>query len=131
MIFVDSNIPMYLVGKSHPNKERSRQLLDSIIVNGDRLVADVEVFQEILHRYVAIDRKDAIPPTFDLLKSILDETFPIEMIDLERAKEIVLGPTSVSARDSLHVAVMERQGISQVLSFDTGFDQFPGLTRIH
>ncbi len=122
---------MYLVGGSHPNKDRSRQLLDACIVNGDRLVADVEVFQEILHRYCAINRRDAITPTFDLLKSILDETFPIEMSDLDRAREIVLGPASVSARDSLHVAVMERRGVSKVLSFDSGFDQFPGLTRIH
>ncbi len=131
MIFVDSNIPMYLVGAAHPNKDRSRQLLDACIVNGDRLVADVEVFQEILHRYQAIGRRDAITATFDLLKSILDETFPIEMPDLDRAKEIVLGSASVSARDSLHIAVMERRGVSKILSFDSGFDHFSHLDRIH
>lgn len=122
---------MYLLGASHPHKDRSRQLLDACIVGGDVLVADVEVFQEILHRYQAINRKEAITPIFDLLKSILDETFPVEMLDLERAKEIVLGPAAVSARDSLHVAVMERRGVSKVMSFDSGFDRFPHLTRLH
>jgi len=28
MIFVDSNVPIYLVGADHPNKTRSRLLLE-------------------------------------------------------------------------------------------------------
>ena len=62
MILVDSNIPMYLVGAAHPNKAGARQLLQSALSNGERLVTDAEVLQEILHRYVAVDRRDAIQP---------------------------------------------------------------------
>ena len=50
--------------------------------------------------------------------------------DVERAKEIVLGWSQLSARDAVHLAVMERHGITQILSFDLGFDQFPGISRI-
>ena len=67
MIFVDSNIPMYLVGAEHPNKDGARRLLEQCIARGERLVADAEVLQEILHRYVAINRRDAIQPAFDAL----------------------------------------------------------------
>jgi predicted nucleic acid-binding protein len=28
------------------------------------------------------------------------------------------------------VAVMEQNGIDQILSFDSGFDAFPGITRV-
>jgi hypothetical protein len=49
---------------------------------------------------------------------------------VERAKTIVLGYTQLSARDAIHLAIMERQGVSRILSFDRGFDVFPGIQRI-
>ncbi|MBI3927805.1 MAG: type II toxin-antitoxin system VapC family toxin, partial [Armatimonadetes bacterium] len=98
---------------------------------GERLVTDVEVFQEILHRYSSIQRRDAIQPAFDALAAIAPETFPVEMTHLERAKDILLAMATVSARDAVHMAVMEHHGISRIMSFDAGFDQFPGISRIH
>lgn len=65
MIFIDSNIPMYLVGSEHPHKVDSRQMLERCIADNERMVTDAEVFQEILHRYAAIGRKDAIQPASD------------------------------------------------------------------
>ena len=130
MIFVDSNIPMYLVGALHPNKDEARRLLEESIANGDRLLTDCEVFQEILHRYAAIGRKDAIVPAFEALLGVVDEVFPIELTDVARAKEILLAAGGVSARDALHVAVMERRGTARILSFDAGFDGIPGIERV-
>ncbi len=130
MILVDSNIPMYLIGAAHPNKVDAQRLLEQCISRREKLVTDAEVFQEILHRYVAIKRRDAIQPAFDVLNGIVDEVFPVEKRDLERAKEIVLGSERVSARDAIHVAIAERHRIGTILSFDRGFDQHPGLNRI-
>ena len=130
MIFVDSNIPMYLVGAPHPHKVDSQRLLEEIIADRRRLVTSAEVLQEILHRYVAIDRKDAIQPALDILFSIADEVFPIEGADVESARDILLAGLPVSARDALHVAVMRRYGVESVLSFDRGFDHFPGIVRL-
>lgn len=130
MIFVDSNVPMYLVGAAHQHKNDSQRLLEKLIVNGQRLVTDAEVFQEILHRYVAIRRREAVQPAFDALLGVVDEVFPVEVNDLQRAKDIVLGFDSLSARDALHLAIMERHGVERILSFDTGFDNFPGVTRL-
>ena len=129
MILVDSNIPMYLVGAAHPNKAGARQLLQSALSNGERLVTDAEVLQEILHRYVALDRRDAIQPAFDALLAVVDEVFSITAADAEKAKSIVLGHRKLSARDALHAAVMEREGIARIMTFDAGFDVIPGLTR--
>lgn len=130
MIFIDSNIPMYLVGASHPNKVLAQQGLEACIVHDERLVTDVEVYQEILHRYVAIARREAISPAFAALTGIVDEVFPVDLQDLERAKDIVLSTERLSARDALHIAVMARHGIRRILSFDAGFDGFPGITRL-
>ena len=130
MILVDSNVPMYLVGADHPHKADARRLLEAAIAAGERLVTDAEALQEILHRYVAIDRRDAIQPALDALLGVVDETLSITLADVQRAKTIVLGRRRLSARDALHVAIMEREGIERIMSFDTGFDGVPGITRL-
>jgi hypothetical protein len=130
MIFIDSNVPMYLVGAAHPHKANARRLLEASIARGDRLVTDVEVLQELLHRYTAIDRRDAIQPAFDALQGVVDEIYTVERADVERAKAIVLERRQLSARDSLHAAVMARRGVGRILSFDQGFDGLPGVTRV-
>lgn len=130
MILVDANIPMYLVGADHPNKLAARRALESAVNRGERLVTDVEVLQEILHRFVAIDRRDAIQPAFDVLLAVVDETLPIDAEDVEAAKRIVLGGYQLSARDAVHLAVMRRHDIDAIMSFDRGFDRYPGVTRI-
>lgn len=43
---------MYLVGAEHPNKVRVSELLGRFVRRNERLVTDVEVYQEVLHRYV-------------------------------------------------------------------------------
>jgi len=130
VIFIDSNIPMYLVGGAHDNKDLARRLLERAVVDGERMVTSAEVFQEILHRYVSIRRHQAIRPAFDALLRVVDEVFPVGLADTERARDLILERENVSARDALHVAVMEREGIDRILSFDTGFDDFPGLQRV-
>jgi predicted nucleic acid-binding protein len=130
VIFVDSNIPMYLVGAPHPHKADAQRLLEKLISDRQRLVTNAEVLQEILHRYITINRRDAIQPAFDALLSIVDQVFAIDQAAAERAKQIVMGYPKMSARDALHLAVMEAQEIDQVLSFDSGFDGFPGISRL-
>jgi uncharacterized protein len=130
MILVDSNIPMYLVGAPHGHKVDAQRLLEKLVSEQQRLVTDAEVLQEILHRHVAIQRRDAIQRAFDALLGVIDEVLPVDRIAVERAKEIVLGYAGLSARDAIHLAVMEHHGIDRILTFDSGFDQFPGITRL-
>jgi predicted nucleic acid-binding protein len=89
MIFVDSTIPMYLVGEPHPHKFDTQRMLERAVSANERLVTDAEVLQEILHRYTAIDRRDAI-----------------------------------------HGAVMQRHGISTIMTFDRGFAALPGISSL-
>lgn len=130
MILIDSNIPMYLVGAAHPHKVDARRLLERLITDNRRLVTDAEVLQEILHRYVAIDRRDAIQPCFDVVLEVADEILPVASETMSIAREIVLGHPGLTARDAVHLAVMREHGIEKILSFDRHFDGLPGVTRI-
>jgi predicted nucleic acid-binding protein len=127
-ILIDSNVPMYLVGGEHPNRERAREVLEIAIAARERLVTNAEAFQEILHRYVAINRREAIEPAWNALRRVVDEVYPVEIADVERARGLV-ATSRLTARDALHVAVMQRREIGEILSFDTAFDTVPGIRR--
>jgi uncharacterized protein len=130
MILVDSNIPMYLVGAPHPLKGAAQHLLESL-VGEERLVTDAEVLQEILHRYLSLNRRDTIQPAFDSLLGVVDEVLPFDRAAAERAKELVFGYVQLSSRDAVHVAIMQCHGIERILSYDAGFDGVPGIHRLH
>ncbi len=121
---------MYLVGEAHPHKTDAQRLLERCVVDNRRLVSDAEVLQEILHRYTAMQRRDSIQPAFDALLGVVDEVFPVTLEAVKRAREVVLGSPDRSARDAVHIAVMQLHDVEEILSFDRGFDGVPGIRRI-
>jgi predicted nucleic acid-binding protein len=121
---------MYLVGAPHPNKDRTISLLSQLVQSEERLVTDVEVYQEILHRYTSIDRVDAIDAACEVLDSITDDVLTYGMLEIRTARSLIGSIGGLSARDALHLAVMRRAGITRILSFDHGFDACPGVDRV-
>jgi uncharacterized protein len=130
VIFVDSNIPMYLVGADDLDKAQARLWLEQAIVDNEALATDAVVLQELLHRYTAIGRRDATAPAWDAILGVVDVVHPIELEDVTRARRLVLAAPQLSARDAVHVAVMQHHGINRILSFDKGFDGILGIERI-
>lgn len=121
---------MYLAGRPHPHKTDAQRLLERLISQRERLVTDAEVLQEILHRYASLNRHHDIQLAYDALLNTVDEVLPVERRTMERAKQIVLSYRGISARDAVHLAVMQEHGIQRILSFDAGFDGFPGINRL-
>ena len=52
------------------------------------------------------------------------------MAEINRARSLLETLQDLSARDALHVAVMQSAGINRILSFDSGFDSCPGIERV-
>ena len=130
MIFIDSNIPMYLVGSDDDLRGRAQRALEEATIAAERLVTDAEVFQESLHRYRQSGQREAIEPTFAALTAVVAETFPVQFADVDRARRILATSTRLSARDALHVAVMQAHDVGRIMSFDRGFDGIAGIVRI-
>ena len=130
MVFIDSNIPMYLIGAPHPNKQLAATVLRRLVNGEQALVTDAEVFQEILHRYTAIRRHDAISPAFRLLENTVDSCLSITLDHVNRARTLLESHEGLSARDAVHLAVMESHEVSEIFSFDSGFDTVPTVRRI-
>ena len=94
-------------------------------LSGDPLNAICPTLYHELHREVRVEPVDLKTPAGSArLHALLADA------DVERGKTIVLERPSLSARDALHVAVMQRHAVARILSFDAGFDAIPGLTRI-
>jgi uncharacterized protein len=131
VIFIDSNVPMYLIGGPHPNKDAAVRAIEYLVKRRERMVASAEILQEILHRYSAAGRTELVQPCFRALQGMVDELFPVEQEDVLRARDVLMSTPQLSARDALHVAVMERRGVARILSFDRGFDRVQTIERVY
>jgi uncharacterized protein len=130
VIFIDANVPMYLVGGEHPHKLDAQRLLGRLTVERRPLVTSSEVLREIMHRYVSAGRRDWIEVAFNAVSSIVDEVLAVEEVDVFTAKDLVLAYPQLSARDAVHAATMRRHQITEILSFDSGFDAISAIKRL-
>lgn len=121
---------MYVIGRDHPNREIAIRRVAEAIAQGESLVTDAEVLQELLHRYSSQRRYDALQPAFETLLAMVDEVIDIEWTDVDRAREILLAWADLSSRDAVHLATMEKRGIDRIMSFDAGFDAYPAVQRL-
>lgn len=129
-VFVDSNVPMYVAGREHPNREPARRVLARARAGELEACTSTEVLQEILYRYAGLRRLDLARDVYDLFVQLCPTVFPVTLADTDRAKEIACASADVSVRDAVHAAVMLNNDVGTVATFDTGFDRIAGVKRL-
>jgi uncharacterized protein len=130
VIFVDSNVPMYLVGGDHALKRRVVELVPRLVTVREQLVTSAEVFQEIIHRFLAIRDRAQLNAAYEALETMVSMTFDVTKSDVDQARAMAAEYDGLSSRDCLHVAVMRRAGSVKVWSYDEGFDVVPSIQRV-
>ena len=130
MILLDANILMYAAGVDHPHKAPSLAVLERVATGSIEAAADVEVLQEILHRYRAIGRWEDGRRVYDLARTIISAWLPIDVAVLDRARGLLEGDRALAARDSLHAAVCFEVGAEALCSYDRDLDRVSGLRRV-
>ncbi len=130
MIYVDSNVPMYLVGADHPNKTRVVELIPRLLTARETLVTSAEAFQEIVHRYLAIHDRTHLNAAYEALEAMVASIAEIRKQDVDQARSLSAEHPSLSSRDCLHVSVMRRIDCSRIWSYDRAFDVVPSVGRI-
>jgi len=130
MILLDANILMYAAGAPHAHKRPCLELLDRVAREEIEVAADVEVLQEVLHRYRAIGRWEDGKRVYDLARRIISTWLPVDLPILDRARQLLETSPRLSARDALHAAVYFEVDADALCSFDRDFDQIRGLHRI-
>jgi uncharacterized protein len=123
MIFVDTNVVMYAVGRSHPLKEPARAFFrDAFREDSPRLCTSAEVLQELLHAYLPVGRLETLDAAFELIESTVDEIWSVEPDDVQIARESIEQFPELGARDLLHLASCRRRGITRVQTYDRALE---------
>lgn len=129
-VFIDSNVPMYVAGREHPNREPARRLLAQVHSGEFEGYTSAEVLQEILFRYHGMGRAEVAGQVYDLFLELCPSVLPVSLADLDRAREVLATTAGVSVRDAVHAGVMLNHGLSHIATFDTGFDRIGGIERL-
>ncbi|HWQ70130.1 MAG TPA: type II toxin-antitoxin system VapC family toxin [Patescibacteria group bacterium] len=128
--FLDANIIMYAIGNDHPAKPGCVAVLKQVEAGAIQVVTNVEVFQELLHRYYSLGRYEVADQAFTNLKTLCEQILPVLESDLDRAYTILHEQPLISVRDAIHAATMLHNGLHTIISTDRHFDAIQSLTRI-
>ena len=129
--FIDANVPIYAAGRDHPYKEPCARVLLMVAEHPNSFVTNAEILQELLHRYLASRRWVFGREVFRSFTELMhDRIEPVLEEDIRVASELADQHPTVSARDLVHTAVMQRLGSLRIISSDTDFDRLSGITRL-
>lgn len=131
MIFVDSNIPMYVAGREHPLRDPALRFMERARHGEIEICSSTEVLQEILYRYASLERIELATSVYDLFVELCPVVLPVALADTDRARAILPQSPGISVRDAIHAAVMLNNGVTEIATFDAGFDRIDGVTRVH
>lgn len=129
-VFIDSNIPMYVAGGEHKNREPARRFLSRVREGKVEACTSTEVLQEILYRYSALGRLDLAGEVYDLFVEICPVVLDVTLADTDRARDLLRGIVGISARDAVHAAVMLNHEVEWIATFDKGFDRVKEIRRL-
>ena len=123
MIFVDTNVFMYAVGKPHPLKTRAREFFSNSLAGAKPLCASAEVLQELMHAYLPVGRYDELEDAIALISEVGVEVWPLEEADVTLARQLHDQHPTLGARDLCHLASCRRRGVSEIMTFDKTLEE--------
>lgn len=117
MIFVDTNVFMYAVGRPHPLRDDAQRFFRDAAAHGRRLATSSEVLQELLHAYLPVGRLAVLDAAWRLATSV-DDVWALEADDVVQARALVTRHPGLGARDLVHLACCTRRGALALMTFD-------------
>jgi predicted nucleic acid-binding protein len=121
---------MYAAGAEHQLKAHCVALLRAVAAGDLRAVTNVEVHQEILHRYSALGERERAVAVARQFRVVVPDVLPVTAADLAIAYDLHLRYADLPTRDLIHLAVMKRNGIRRIVSADRHFDELDELVRV-
>lgn len=131
LVFVDASIPIYAAGRAHPLKRPASRILAAVAERPDAFISDVEVIQELMHRYLALRIWDAGRAVVEQFLTLMEGRLEaVRVEDVRTASVLADDHPGIPARDLLHAAVMGRVGAGRIVSADRDFDRIAGVERL-
>ena len=130
MIFVDTNVFMYAVGRPHALQEPAQRFFVEANRRGTLLCTSAEVMQELAHAYLPTGRLQTFDAALTLMASAAVEVWPLEEADVSLARRLHEQFPVLQARDICHLASCRRRGIREIKTFDDAFAAISGEPSI-
>lgn len=132
LIFLDVAVPMYAAGRPHPFMLASRWIMAEIAAGRLHVAIDTETIQEVLHRYASLQRFSDAGTVANELLTIVPRVLPVTAADVQAPVLLFrqYAPQGVPSRDIVHAAVMQNNGIAQIITPDCHFDKIAGIMRL-
>lgn len=118
MIFVDTNVLMYAVGRSHPLRDQARAFFEESLTSDEQLVTSAEVLQELLHAYIPVQRIETLDAALILVETRISRVWGVELEDIRLARLLLDRHPLLGARDLLHLACCKRREVGRIKTFD-------------
>ena len=126
MIFVDTNVFMYAVGRPHPLRDTAREFFADCVRNETPLCTSAEVVQELVHVYLPVSRVQTLDRALALISRARVEVWPLEHGDVTLARQLHEQHPALGARDLCHLASCRRRGVREVRTFDQALGAVAG-----
>jgi len=120
VIFVDTNVIMYAVGREHPLRAEAQAFFEQSLASNEALVTSAEVLQELLHAYVGVGRLETLDAALSLVRARIPSVWSLEAEDVDLARLLVERHPGLGARDLLHIASCSRRDVTRIRTFDRG-----------
>lgn len=118
MIFVDTSVLVYAVGRDHPLRPRARSFFARATTEQQPLATSSEVLQELAHAYLPVERIQALNAALLLIDRTRTEVWPLERDDVILGIELAGRYPALGARDLCHLASCQRRGVTRIQTFD-------------
>ena len=118
MIYVDSNVFVYAVGRPHPLRSEAQDFFVSARNKGKKLVTSAEVLQELLHVYLPVARIETLDAALALARKGTDQVLPITEEIVVQARHLADQFSGLAARDLLHISVCRFHNILDLKTYD-------------
>ena len=118
MIFVDSNVFIYAVGRPHPLREKAQRFFLKANEEGKRLVTSAEVLQELIHVYLPVGRMETLDAALELATQGVDRVIAIDSDAVMHCMNLISKNPSLTARDLLHLSVCQLHKVKELMTFD-------------
>ena len=118
MVFVDTSVVMYAVGRSHPLRPPARSFFAAAMTDRQPLATSSEVLQELAHAYLPVERMQALAAALLLIDRTRTEVWPLERDDVTLGIELAGRHPALGARDLCHLASCQRRGVTRIQTFD-------------
>ena len=121
MIYVDTNVFMYAVGRPHALRPDAQDFFIEANRSGTPLCTSAEVMQELSHAYLPTGRLQTLDAALGLMASAGVEVWPLEEADAVLARQLHEQYPALQARDLCHLASCRRRGVRDIKTFDRTF----------